>query len=107
MQTFYLCFLFVCLFVLLLLLTHCVVPCSIDIQILEQKAAKEFPMLQFTFTDVQDSKTLIVEDVSGTIQLGYLRLHFETTTGKGSVENVEKLPPNRALITFQSPSCKS
>ena len=102
--------LFVFLFVVVVIVvlnSMCHSLCSIDIQVLEQKAAKEFPMLKFTFTDIQDSKTLIVEDVSGTIQLGYLKLHFETTTGKGSVENVEKLPPNRALITFQTPSCKS
>ncbi len=81
--------------------------CS-DIQVLEQKqkASKEVPKFEFTFTEVPECRTLIVDNIIDGCTLGYLKLHLESASGKGTVESVKQLSKKCAIVTFHNPSSK-
>ena len=82
----------------------------IDFQTLKETSHTE-PMASYhlSFINVSDStnKKILVtlsppdEQIMNKI---IIKIHFESFTGKGSVEEVQILPPDKACIAFKNPS---
>lgn len=55
-----------------------------------------------SFYKLDSSKTLLVTFEGPLPQKYTVQLHFESFTGKKSVDNVELSPPKKAYVTFKN-----
>ena len=76
----------------------------IDLKELEEKQETAIGMTSsFTFTEVPDTRKLLVENIPDHMKKGHIKIHFRLLSEE-KVELVEMLSSTKAIITFQTPS---
>lgn len=81
----------------------------IDFQMLKEKGnvqCLETYRLSFYSLDSTRRIILTLSEAVTTQPEHFLKLHFESFTGKESVENVELLQHNKAVVIFKDPQSK-
>lgn len=88
----------------------CTILMVTDFQVLKEKShSKPFETYRLSFCVLDSTKKIILtfgSQKEPMLNEYSLRLHFESFTGKGSVEKVELLPPNKANVIFKDPRSK-
>ena len=96
-----------------LLLTLLSLFVATDFQVLKQKSQAKpleggYQLSLYNMSTANNRKILVTipdqnEELLNTLTI---KFHFQYFTGMGSIEDVQLLPPNKAILTFKDPQSK-